>query len=101
MRWNRAYHFEYDGKSMETETRIWSEFPNKGKAIVEQILASEEINKLRANMRNLLTHTVYLNIVSKTLAMRISPQYFHLLTVLKVVNKNEWKKCSVTHTSWY
>ena len=28
---------------METET-IWSEFPNEGKTIVEQILASEEIN---------------------------------------------------------
>ena len=30
---------------METETTTWSEFPNGGKAIVEQILASEEINK--------------------------------------------------------
>ena len=30
---------------METETTIWSEFPNGGKAIVEQILESEEINK--------------------------------------------------------
>ena len=29
---------------METET-TWSEFPNGGKAIVEQILASEERNK--------------------------------------------------------
>ena len=29
---------------METET-LWSEFPNGGKAIIEQILASEEINK--------------------------------------------------------
>ena len=34
---------EFDGNSMETET--WSEFPNGGKAIVEQIQASEEINK--------------------------------------------------------
>ena len=30
---------------METEQTTWSEFPNGGKAIVEQILASEEINK--------------------------------------------------------
>ena len=30
------------GKSMETETTTWSEFPNGRKAIVEQILASEE-----------------------------------------------------------
>ena len=33
---------EFDGKSMETETTMWSEFPNGGKAIVEQILVSEE-----------------------------------------------------------
>ena len=31
-------------KLMETETTTWSEFPNGGKAIAEQILASEEIN---------------------------------------------------------
>ena len=30
---------------MESETRTISEFPNAGKAIVEQILASEEINQ--------------------------------------------------------
>ena len=36
---------EYDGKSMETVTTKCSEFPNGGKAVVEQILASEEINK--------------------------------------------------------
>ena len=29
-------------KSMETETATWSEFPSEGKAIVEQILASEK-----------------------------------------------------------
>ena len=45
MRWNGASRCEFDGKSMETETTTWSEFPNGGKAIVEQILASEEINK--------------------------------------------------------
>ena len=45
MRWNGASHYEFDGKPMETETTTWSEFPNKGKANVEQILASEEINE--------------------------------------------------------
>ena len=45
MRWNGASCFELHGKSMETETTIWSEFPNGRKAIVEQILALEEINK--------------------------------------------------------
>ena len=45
MRWNGASRCEFDGKSMETETTTWSEFPNGGKAIVEQILASEERNK--------------------------------------------------------
>ena len=30
---------------METEKRTWSEFPNGGKTILEQILASEEKNK--------------------------------------------------------
>ena len=29
---------------MKTETTAWLEFPTVGKAIVEQILASEEIN---------------------------------------------------------
>ena len=37
--------FKLDGKSTETETTTWSEFPNGGKAIVEQILASEDRNK--------------------------------------------------------
>ena len=32
---------------METETATLSEFPNGGKAIVEQILVSEERNKSR------------------------------------------------------
>ena len=30
---------------MDTETPTWSEFPNGGKIIVEQILASEDRNK--------------------------------------------------------
>ena len=37
--------FEFDRKSMETETTTQLEFPNRGKAIVEQILAAKEINK--------------------------------------------------------
>ena len=45
MQWNGASHCQYDRKSIETETTTWSEFPNGGKAIVEQILASEEVNK--------------------------------------------------------
>ena len=36
--------FEFDGKSVETETAI-SEFPNGGEAFVEQILVSEERKK--------------------------------------------------------
>ena len=42
MQWNGAFHCEYGGKSMETETITWSEFPYGGQAIVEQVLASEE-----------------------------------------------------------
>ena len=45
MQWNGASCCKFNGKSMETETTTWSEFPNGGKAIAEQILASEEINK--------------------------------------------------------
>ena len=45
MQWNGASHCEFDGKSMETETTTWSEFPNGEKVIVEQLIASEEINK--------------------------------------------------------
>ena len=40
---NGASHFVFDGKSMETETA--TEFLSGGKAIVEQILGSEEINQ--------------------------------------------------------
>ena len=45
MRWNGLSCCEYDRKSMETETTTWSQFPNGGKTIVEQILASEERKK--------------------------------------------------------
>ena len=45
MRWNEASLFEFIKKLMETKTTIWSEFPNGGKTIAEQILASEQRNK--------------------------------------------------------
>ena len=49
MQWNGASRCEFDGKSMETETTTWSEFPIIGKAIAEQNviveLVPEEINK--------------------------------------------------------
>ena len=45
MRWNGESRCEYDGKSMESKTNTCYEFPDGGKAIVEQILASQEINK--------------------------------------------------------
>ena len=41
MRYNGAFPFEFDKKSVETET-TWLEFSSGGKAIVEQILAPEE-----------------------------------------------------------
>ena len=44
MWWNRASHFQFVGKSMKTETTSWSELLYGGKAIIEQILVSEEIN---------------------------------------------------------
>ena len=42
---NWGINCEYNKKSMETEITIWSEFSNGGKAIVEQILASEHKSK--------------------------------------------------------
>ena len=45
MQWNGASHYEYDGKSMETETTAWSELNNGGEAIVEEILTPEERKK--------------------------------------------------------
>ena len=43
---NKTGHpFEFDEKSVETEITTWSEFTNEWKVIVEQILASEEINQ--------------------------------------------------------
>ena len=45
MQWNMVSCCEFDAKSKETDTTTWSEFPNGGKAIVEQILVSEERKK--------------------------------------------------------
>ena len=45
MWWSEVSCCESGEKSMETETTIWSEFPNGGKSIIEQILALKEINK--------------------------------------------------------
>ena len=69
MWWNRACHCEYDAKSMGTETIPWSEFPNGGKAIVEQILASSKnwIQKSRTvkiTVRDLSRKTDYLGKVA-------------------------------------
>ena len=41
----QAFHCEFDVESMETETTTRSEFSNGRKAIVEQLLGSEEKNK--------------------------------------------------------
>ena len=43
----RSILFSFDGKQLMAETTFRSEFPNGGKANVEQILALEEINKFR------------------------------------------------------
>ena len=45
MQWNEAFPFEFQKKSMETETTTWSGFSNCGKATVGQILVPEEIYK--------------------------------------------------------
>ena len=47
MQRNGASHCEFDEKSMKTETTGWSEFPNGGKAIAKQILASGERHKYK------------------------------------------------------
>ena len=44
MQWNGASQFEFDRKSMETETTRFSEFINGEKAIVKRI-QEEERNK--------------------------------------------------------
>ena len=49
---SKGSHCEYDGKSMENETTTSSEFPNGGKAIVGQMLVSEEINPKEQDSEN-------------------------------------------------
>ena len=43
MKWSIPF-FEFVWKLMETETTTWSDFPNGGEAIVEQIIVSEGRN---------------------------------------------------------
>ena len=45
MRWNGTSCYELVQKSIETETATWSEFPNGGKTIVEQIYKYTSIRK--------------------------------------------------------
>ena len=45
MQSNGTPSLEIDGKSMETDKTTWSEFSNGEKAIIEQILTSEQRNK--------------------------------------------------------
>ena len=52
MPWNWVSNCMFDRKLMETETTTWSEFPNGGKAIIEQILVSEEINPKEQDFEN-------------------------------------------------
>ena len=52
MQWSMVFCWEYDGKSKENETTTWSEFHNGGKAVVEQILVSEEISPTEQDCDN-------------------------------------------------
>ena len=42
VQWKGASLCEFEGKSMKTETTVWLEFNNGGKAALEQIIGSEE-----------------------------------------------------------
>ena len=46
MQWSGTSCFDFIGKFIETGT-TWSEWPNERKAIVEQILMSEERNLIK------------------------------------------------------
>ena len=52
---------------METETTTLSEFPNQGKGIMEQIVASEEMNKSRAGLLEPLSGVRKVNHLSKVI----------------------------------
>ena len=70
MQWNGAHCCEFDGKSMETVTTTWSEFPNGGKPIVEQILAhhTKEIQKSRIVRVPIKDPGMKVNLVSKVIS---------------------------------
>ena len=72
MQWNGASGCEFDRKSMETETATWSQFPNEGKTIVEQILASEE---------SITNFSVFLNKFLK-----------HVFNIVLKLDNHTWKK---------
>ena len=48
----QGIHLEFNGKSIETERKTWSESHNGGKAIPEQTLASEETNSKEQDCEN-------------------------------------------------
>ena len=52
MWWNGTSRYGLVGKSIETETTTWSEFPNGGRAIVEQLLASDVRNPKEQDYEN-------------------------------------------------
>ena len=59
---------------MGIETITWAEFPSGGKANVEQILGSKEINKSKRaglwdskNYKSLVTNTLASGLIEKTL----------------------------------
>ena len=47
LQWKGAFPFEFEGKSIKTETKTWLELPHGEKATIEQTLASEEVNESR------------------------------------------------------
>ena len=57
MQWNRACFCEFAGKSTEKETKS-SEFPNGGKAILEQILERNERVGLWKEDQNCENHSL-------------------------------------------
>ena len=50
MQWNGASPFEFDGKSIEIETKIWSEIPNGGKDIVRTNTCIRRKNEIQKSM---------------------------------------------------
>ena len=86
MRWNEASCCDFIGKSIETETTTWLEFSNGGKAIVEQIPVSEEINKSkRAGLWE--SHSVT-QVGQLTISVRSLVYRFHQKWTLNFPNTN-------------